>query len=370
MFRKLLNSIWGRKSDIGEPIPSTVPSFRDELYSIAHGRGRPEYPCVSEIYALNSRRPAVDYSSWLVQHLLAGRTEAAEVLLWELVRGAMDNEPYQEKRWKKVARNVVSAPLESWLHFELPRAYAELRAALLLSCTAGNMGMETLGNREHYFVTEMMAAHPIAVKDMSGLVERANKFIRNMRREEKEYGSEHWKEYPLFKIDSLTSIASPTDPDAVAYQELLLSLPFSAREMLSTSVSYYSRRSGKPLEEMCPTTGDGEEHAAKLLAQRIYTEYDDIAVRVDRQTKAEYVALLEKHGILAKKSWSKAALVVLAQERIPAALEEMLGRGTLLKVDPRIERGHTIVTSYAQQCEPIYDLIYGIGIIPSSVEVP
>ena len=198
------------------PPPPRVSVTPRNLESFAAGRGHPEFPCLSRQYSPTSRIPCADFSRWLCDRIKANDAEAVAEFVLAGGRGGnpgigLGSDGFRE-HWQRNARQLLQRPLETHLCRGTPRAYLELRAALVLILLHDNVGGFIMASDAPRYLATVMIPHCFQPVGVEQLAKRANAFIREMRKD-----TPFWEDFPLFRIGESPPWPSPPDPAAQGF---------------------------------------------------------------------------------------------------------------------------------------------------------
>jgi len=165
---------------------SLSPSPVSELLGFAAGQGHPDHPCLSRTHAPASCVPCADFSPWLRDRVARGDAQAVGEYLFrvrEANPGLGESRERLRRRYGRLARALLGAPLEQHLAGGDEEAFLELRVALvLLAVHEGFSGFIMTGEAAD-FVAAIMAPHDVALRNACDLVEARNRFVREMGQE-------------------------------------------------------------------------------------------------------------------------------------------------------------------------------------------
>jgi hypothetical protein len=307
--------------------PPRVSVTPRNLESFAAGRGHPEFPCLSRQYSPTSRIPCADFSRWLCDRIEANDAEAVAEFVWRTVEGnpgvGLGNDGFRE-HWQKSARQLLERPLDMHLSGGTPRAYLELRAALVLILLHDTVGGFIMASDAPRYLATVMMPHGFQPAGVEQLAKRANAFIREMRKD-----TPFWEDFPLFRVGESPPWPSPPDPAAQGFCAELRLLPLGSRSHFFDAVAPLLAQKGGGQQALDQASSymtrkrglDGAESAALLLKSGLLVRSDDLRAFLQGMSVHDLVALLSREGVEFRKSWKKEKLVSAVLDRCPAAAQ-------------------------------------------------
>lgn len=312
-----------------------------DLRRAVRAKGHPEFPFLSPTYSPGSRVPCTDFTPWIVDALSDGDAGAVRELVANLVAG---NPGLSDGRdWTSaLVDDVLRSPFERYVVFSESRAYTELRAILILYGLDGGgekgFSLSTGRGRE---LASLIACHcPDWRAELVELSERANSFIRRMRRD-----TPFWRDYPLFE-----DLPSVHRAEEVPIDQVLRRLSPGARLDLYLAVGERSVKtsrfgSGGPFGH---DTGFSRE---QLEREGLLTVVRDDDVVKNLWSKEELLEICRRDGILVKSSWKKEKIALALAEGRPELVEERLRTEAPVAVPPDVCNQVSIVRHHARQIE-------------------
>lgn len=290
---------------------SGLRSLWSEVGHLSHS----EFPFLHADYSPGSRVPCGDFTGYIIGQLSVGELGPIENLLRSLLAanpglGTDDGWIIDE------IEEVVSLDFDRYLSSgESSTVHRELTALFLLASKDG-------GGREFWVtgeIPEVLAAalscHDLSWKPtMATLRDRANRFIRDMRKD-----TPYWEEFPLYPEIDLDGWSQPATPLGVRLQSLppltrahVLNLAEKGRGSLLNDTTYPQRNLG-----LAPA-----ESATLILASGICEPLVDAKALVSSWTKVELCEIFDERGVDYTQSWSKSRLLDLLNRELPDVVEQ------------------------------------------------
>jgi hypothetical protein len=309
-------------------ISESGPILRS-LLEFAADRGNPRFPCLSRRYSPTSRVPCADFSPWLCEKIRAGDIEAVIEFIWQIVEGnpgvSSGNAIYAlREHWKENAKRVLDFPLQSFLDCGSAQAYVELRAALFLLLPHDNFGGFALASDAPKYLAKVMIPHCFRPTGVDQLVQKANKFIRAMRKD-----TPFWHSVPIFRLRSVRAWASPRPPSVESFLAVLGSLslgtrahffdatrpswPASGKQALCSATSYSTRKRGL----------DADESAIRLLESGLLERSTDVRGFLMGLRHKDLSEILEYARMECRESGGKGAIADFLIRNCPALVTDM-----------------------------------------------
>jgi hypothetical protein len=203
----------------------------------------------------------------------------------------------------------------------------EIKALFILGGKDGGGRESWLTDRKPDLFASAVSCREVSwLGGIEELRNRANRFIRKMRRE-----APYWHDFPLFEGPVLT-------PEPLKSSDVLLrirALPLLSRIHL---LSFAAVGGGSLLES---TTYDMRslglncvETAPLILNSGICEAYNDMELLARLLKKDEIIAALSEKGIDYKKSWNKTKLFERACSLTPEAIQNAAEKKKLARVKP------------------------------------
>jgi hypothetical protein len=265
------------------------------------GRGRPEYPFLSQEYSPTSRVPCADFTSFIIERLRAGDVES----IGRLMQGVIAANPGLgiNGGWmNKEVESVLQAPLEKYLHFTDRDVYHHLRAIWIIAGKEGGSREFWLTNQTPQFCSKALSPYEMEIQlKIEELIEKGNNFIREMRKD-----VVYWLDVPLFKE---ADFQIPPVPEGEAVEKVR-DLTIGARLQLFFAVEsgggclprltdYELRKFGLYI----PDTSQ------EITESGLLSLSEDSELLKKTMTKNDLAAACDKVGVSYKKSWNKDKLL-------------------------------------------------------------
>lgn len=352
-------------------MPDATLTPRD-LRAFVAGRGHTEFPCLSPRYSPTSRVPCVDFSRWLCDRIEAEDNEAVAEFVWRAVEGnpgvGLGSDGFRE-HWQSNARQLLQRPLNTYLRDGTPRAYVELRAALVLILLHDGFGGFIMASDAPRYLATVMVPHRFETTGAELLAKQANTFIRTMRKD-----TPFWEDFPLFRIDAPSPWQSPPDPAIDAFCAALRALPLGSRSHFFDAIP--PLRSGNVGEGHCLDRAssymtrkrglDEAESAACLLRSGLVVRSQDPRAVLRGMSAGELMDLLSQHGVEYRKSWKKEKLVSAVLNGCPAAAQAAAQGVILADIAPQHAQAAEWARAHIDRATPFFQLWLGFGVEESA----
>ncbi len=329
----ILDFLWKERKKKSSPqLSKEVPSWkttthkfslkarpRDELQALVNGRGHKDFFCLDDLYSPGSRMPAIDFSPWIIEKINKRDREALRVLLWELVSGnpgvaistggKEEESNFFKREWLSEIDKILDADLSNYI-VASDEVLNEIRAFMLFACIHNGLTGFIMTTEFPSMLSLILIPWKIEFKNFEILVDRANSFIRKMRKD-----VFYWKEFPLYRSDKFPK-PKAEDFNPLLNQELG-GLPLSTRLHFFDICAYTQfgvKPVGKTIDYMTFYSTrqmgiDEKESAQILLKSGLVHEIRDPSLLLSMRTKDQLGSMLTNAGIPFKKTWKKAVFI-------------------------------------------------------------
>lgn len=300
--------------DTNNELPTDVPKNLKALKrQVAHLANK-KYPFLDADYSPSSRVPCSDFTSFICARLNARDTRTVQALMREIIEAnpGMGIGP----GWiDKAVDKAIGFPIEKYVSMDDQQGYCEFRAISILFSKSGSSDRYfwVTGSWPQFLAIVLSPYRPIWTGDLESTVDRANRKIRKLRREELPF----WMEYPLFD----KQLDQPIAPSCNNILAKLMGLPPSARLMFHN----FARRGSGELSR-CSTYDmrslgmDSAGCASSLLSIGLASRSPSPESVASRLKKDELLKVADRHGVEVKKSWTKKRIADIMSKEQPEAL--------------------------------------------------
>jgi hypothetical protein len=293
--------------------PTTISAVESLARTVA-GKGHPRFRFLSPTYSPGSRCPCCDFTPWIADRLASGDISSLKALFLELVAGN-PGLGFSDGSWTgEVVEAAAFAPFERYVTFASPTAMNELRAVVMLYGLDGSASKSfEIASRHVYQLASIIACQcPTWRPEMAEVADRANAFIKKMRRE-----LQFWREFPLFKSTSFET-RIPTGVDVT-----LQTLAPSSRLAIFTIASRGPVRFASCVNN--PPFGQDEATPLRELRNAELLEMAcDEGASLALWDKPGLLEICTREGIPHKEGWKKSRLLEAIQSANPDLVRERM----------------------------------------------
>jgi hypothetical protein len=324
-------------------IPRETEDALERLWlEIAH-LSNPEYRFLHPTYSPNSRVPCADFTPFLVDRI----RNHDEDSIRRLMRAVIAANPGLGigPQWiDESVREILKIDFSHYCHSAHSAFFPELQALFILGAKDG-------GGREFWLADETLQLFAYCLcchniewgEGMKELWERANRFIRRMRKD-----TPFWQGYPLFEettiehasVNNLPIVSELCNLPLLARLHLVAFVEGGGTSLMHSS-TYKMRSLGLNPAQTAPI----------LCASGICAPTCDQAALAGVLSKNDLMVLLEQRAIAYKKSWKKAQLLETLAAHAPDLLEQAAERERVVCIkDGCLEQLRSLI-AYAKSLE-------------------
>lgn len=303
--------------DTNNELPTGVPKNLKALKrQVAHLANK-WYPFLDADYSPSSRVPCTDFTPFICARLEARDLRTIQALM----RGIIEANPGMGigPAWiDKAVEKAIGFPIERFVSIDDPQGYCEFRAISILFAKSGSSDRYfwVTGPWPQFLAIVLSPYYPTWTGELGSVVDKANRKIRKLRREE----LPSWMEYPLFD----KPLNQPTTPSCKNILTKLKCLPPSARLMFH---NFAQRGSGDlsrcSTYDMRSLGMDSAGCASSIMSIGLASRTPSPELVASRLKKDELLKVADRHGVEVKKSWTKKRIADILAEKQPEDLEKI-----------------------------------------------
>jgi hypothetical protein len=281
-----------------------------ELRNLARNNSHPEFPLLRIGYSPGSRYPAADFTPWINEHILKHDFESIGYLFTELTAGSPSSPGFGTEYCRRLAIMLCNRDFQHEIKFSDEKGYLDLRAALIPYHLHGSLDGFMLVNYHTSFLCRVISPYKFSIPNLDVKIDRANKFIREMRKETKQK-SAAWTEQPLLKTNDVEYILKSGHPGS-SLTNILRDLSIGSRLMfLSTVMDGPAQGAWNVRPFGIDEVVASEEIANAGLGELIY----DTELVLSMYRIEELLKVLSDHQI--KQGWKKKRIIKYMIENTP-----------------------------------------------------
>ncbi|MEP6688302.1 MAG: hypothetical protein ABJC36_08125 [Gemmatimonadales bacterium] len=345
------------------------PSTVSDLAGFAAGQGHPDYPCLSRTHAPSSCVPCADFSPWLAERVRRCDVEGVAEYLYRIREpnpGIGESQEELRANYTHLAERMVNAPFERYLAGGDEGAFVDLRVALaLLAVHEGFSGFIMTGEAAD-FMASVMAPHPLAICDVSGLVDDRNRFVREMAKE-----MSYWAAWPMLTAEHLPPLEPPDSPELHRLLDALRGLPLGARAHAIDAVRHLSAHPHVPKTlaslSRYETRKRGLDVAGSsrlIMGTGIVVPATDLDGWLGTWTRRDLLGFLAQSGVGARNSWGKERLAEVAKTECADLLRTRMEDAGVVELAPEHVEGARQLRAHIEavrECWRVW-LAFGTGV--------
>jgi len=358
MWKKLFSNIFSGSRGASRTVNKRqgVPTFSsqmprqsvgtpplDQLWSKVSPLSSTDHRFLHPRYSPSSRVPCADFTRFIVDRLKNQDIDSIRQLMRAIISGnpgfGIGPGWIDEK-----VNEIASIDFGRYCWCSNSDFALELKALFILSSKDGGQREFWLADEQPLLFAFALCCHDIQWLDgVEQLIERANFFIRKMRKD-----TPFWETYPLFDRSGIASysINSPI------VASLLMTLPLLSRihlvsfaergaASLPQSTNYKMRSLGiNPLET-----------APILLKSGICEPASSVEVLVELFSKEDLIAALAERNITYRKSWKKGQLIEALNFHAPDFIVQAAEREGIARVKPEFLSELRLLSANAQMLQ-------------------
>jgi hypothetical protein len=188
-----------------------------------------------------------------------------------------------------------------------------------------------------HYVATVMLPHVFEVIHPEMLGNRANAFIRKMRKD-----TPFWEDFPLFNTEVLDPWRLPRPQAVAAFCRSFERLPLAGRAHFLDFASRSDKRAALGALPVGQATSyatrkrgiDAEESAQLLIASALLVRNADTEAAMHFLSIKELKEFLAAERVEYKKSWNKDKLIGRAMEKCPGAVAEKAKKVCIARLSP------------------------------------
>jgi len=300
----------------------------DLLWSKVSHLSSVEHRFLHPTYSPTSRVPCADFTSFIIEHLRNDNVSAIQELMRALIAGNPGIGIGPE--WiDQLVNEIAALDFSRYCRCDNPDFTLELKALFILGAKEGGDREFWLADEKPLLFAYALCCHDIQwLDDLDQLRQRANRFIRKMRKD-----TPFWETYPLFG----PSLVGPHLFNNSPVASRLLALPLLSRIHMQF---FAERGAGSLLQsttyKMRSLGVNPLETAQILLESGICLSASDHEALSAILSKNDLVAALDKRAIPYRKSWKKDQLLEALSSNAPEFIAPVVERERTARVRPEL----------------------------------
>lgn len=313
-----------------------------------------EYRFLHPTYSPSSRVPCADFTPFIIDQLRNSDVASIRQLMRTVIAGNPGLGIGPE--WIDQSVDELSnLDFGRYCHSGNPDFYLELKALFILGDKEGGGREFWLADGKPLLFALALCCHDIRwVEGLEQLREKANRFIRTMRKD-----TPFWDDYPLFRASSieLTSamvsqmVLTPLAGLPPLSRLHLLSFAERGSASLMQATTYKMRSLGlNPLET-----------APILLASGFCELAADLEAVADVFSKNDLISALDERAIPYRKSWKKLQLLEALGSQAPDFIAHVAEREKIVRIKPVLSAELRSLSTYAHAMQEHIKLLCFAG---------
>lgn len=350
-------------------IPNKTDAF-EQLENKVRDIGHPQYPFLSKTYSPMSRVPAADYSDFIKAQLKRGDEKSILMLMRNIIEAnpgvglGVGADKYSGYSWTDgLVKEVNGIDFNKYIQYSDMSACWDIKSLWILACKDGGgreFWITEKGNVNSIFATAMAGYNHKLTSEFPKLVQSANSFIREMRKDDIPY----WQEYPLFKEIEKQELSSPLNQTRTRF----LNLSIGARVVLCSA----TRKVSGNLTDCSTYSQRNIGINADQVADELYNSglmkgaRETLAIpepQMEFITKAQMTEFCTIHNVEVKKSWDKDKIYKTIQQTSAQLAHDLvkdlpkIHEVFKFEVAPECEDELNALPVFAEKLFPIYQVL-------------
>ncbi len=330
------------------------------LLSELGSKGHAEYPLLRKEYAVTSGMPYTDFSGWVIDQLKEKDYNSLYAFVKEYYLGR-NNDTYSEKELKNKFEKFLTKNFKSLFKNIDEQAIFEIQAFFILKRGIDEFNREfwIAKDKEAELLCKILGVYSLEIfpNSFEPLIKKANKFLREMR---KDKDVEFWKDYKNYRIEELqneykleTTNGLETKLKQINVGERLhffdFATVYSYRKFWNGDSSYKTRGFG--INEL--------DSIKKISALGIFDTVNEINAIPEITSKGELKETAEKAGFEIKKSWTMDKIFenLMKSKQGQAFLQEFVKGKSILAFKDEYRIDLTIIFKHQEKIKRTVDLI-------------
>jgi hypothetical protein len=337
-----------------------------DLLRFAADRGHREFPCLSREHKPASCVPCLDFSPWLKERVSRDEVDAIGEYLWRVRRanpGLGGTWEQVRRQYTDLARAVMEAPLDHFLHEGSTEAYLDLRVMLIVLATHESFSGFIMAGEAADYAAAVMAPHSFRLSQPATLIGRRNDFVQDMAR-----GMDYWACWAPLSPDAIRSPVAPPDPEFQSTLAVLATLPLGARAHAVDALRYLCADSGPARSLASLSRHDTRRRGLDLAdSSRLILQAGLVVPAADAEawlrnwTRRDVLNFLAQAGVRAPKSWSKERLAGLALTECESKVRERMAESGAVELAPEHAGSATRLCGHIDQVKETWRVWLGFG---------
>lgn len=322
--------------------PSDSLRKLESLKGLLKDKCHDKFLFLDKVYSPSSRVPCVDFTNWIISRLEEEDTNAIKFLLREIIRGnpgvwvgasagennSTDSALEDVASWTDDSiDSVLSINFNEFLNID-KQAIKESQAIFIILSKNG-AGREFWIFDNASLIADALCIYPLTLSEQSfaSLIEKANKFIRSMKKEK----IPAWEELKYYATKDINlSLSDDISNNEIA--QILKKLAISSRFHFFDAVGYLNF-DGKSVISLYESTFyqtrsfgiDIEDSAASLYHSGLFEKNSNYSLMINLLTKPEIISIAESAAVDIKKSWNKKKMLdsIFASDKGKKVLAEI-----------------------------------------------
>jgi len=344
-----------------EAIPlSSTPSRRTtdaaplDLFwlKVAH-LSNTEYRFLHPTYSPSSRVPCADFTPFIIDRLRSHDVTSIQQLMRAVIAGNPGLGLGPE--WiDKLVDEISIIDFSPYCHSANPDFFLELKALFILGAKEGGGREFWLADEKPLLFASALCCHDIRwLEGLDQLREKANRFIRKMRRD-----TPFWENYPLFRA---SVIEIPTAVDS-GVTSILAGLPLLSRmHLLSIAERGVAPLMQATTYKMRSLGLNALESVPLLLATGVCELATDLDAIADVLTKNDLIVALDARALPYRKSWNKSRLLDVLSSHAPDFIIKIADREKIARIRPEFLHNLRLLNAYASALQENIKLLCFAG---------
>jgi hypothetical protein len=354
MWKILLSKILGKpiytksKQDDAFSNETTKESARikspiEHLWgNIAHLSNK-EYPFLDKLYSPGSRVPCADFAPFIIDRLRCNDIYSIRKLMRAIIAGNPGLGVGPEWIDKSVDK-IAEIDFGKYFTSTNPNIQLELKALfIIIAKDGGDLEFLILNQTPLFFAYALCCYEIQLLEEMNSLIEKANLFIKRMRR-----NAPAWRECPLFEYNS----NEITLPNCISVKPMLLAMtPLSRIHLL-----YFAEKDSGPLMQatsyLMRSLGINPLETSELIiSSGLCESATDLNSVAKALRKDDIIAVMDDKEITYRRTWKKEQLLEAINLKAPEFVAEVANREKIARIRPEfLDEVHSLI-KYAHGLE-------------------
>lgn len=326
-----------------------------ELIKKLDKKSHPEFKLLRKEYATTSRMPATDFTEWIIEQLIQQDFNSLFAFVSEFYLG---KDKSSEKELHKIFKNFLSKDYKSLIEID-DQAIYEIQAFFILKGGIDDFNREfwIAEGKESELLCKILSVYSfkLNVQSFNPLISKANKFLKEMRKE-----TDFWKDYKNYKLDDLkneyllnTKTNLPKQLRSISSGKRLHFFDF-------TSIYTYKKYWNGDSSYKTRSYGINESESLKEISElEIFKRVNKIELISEIASKSELKDKAQSMGFEIKKSWTLKKIIenLSKTEKGLTFLKNYVNEKNILEFKDEFKSDLEIIFKYQSEIKKVVDLI-------------